>query len=328
MKCVLVADTHLGIYQSSDLWHGIVLNLFKEIREYCDENKIHTIIHLGDFFHDRKVLNTKSQFVAHQIAENLEGIDTFLIIGNHDLYYKDNLVPTSLDVFKNYPDIHIIREVFEMQSDRMILCPWGTIPEGFRSGYVFGHFEFSGFKMNSNYLCQTGENPDSQFWRKFKVFSGHFHWPSINDHITYLGSAYPQTFHDVDSPRGYYLFDSGELTFIEYKSAPKFVKIQTNNINNEIIRNNIVKLIFTEDYGSVKNQQIIDEVLSFGPTRLQPDFSQAKLEGTEEKIEISDVSLLDHDEIIDSYVGKIEIPPHMNKKTVITMMKKLKEGEE
>lgn len=326
---LLVTDTHLGLYQSSDFYHDIVYKLFEEIRDYCLENDINRVIHLGDFFHEKKALNSKTQFVAHQIADLFETNyvpDLYIIVGNHDIYFKEKLSPTALDVYKNYQSIHVIDEITEI--DNIILVPWGLNPTGFRSGYCFGHFQFIGFKMNNNYECEYGLNSKDRMWNNFDhIYSGHFHTPSSKGKITYLGSAYPQTGHDIDSPRGYHIWEDGKLDFIEFKSAPKFVKIKTDNINKDKIKNNRVKLIFTEDYGLIKNQQIIDDVISLGPHKLQMDFSQAKLEGTDEKIISINASLLDHPEIIDKYVDKTEVPKHLNKKTIKIMMEKLKEEE-
>lgn len=325
MKLLLLGDTHLGIYQSSELYHDIVYKLFEEIKDYCISNNINTILHLGDFFHERKVLNTKTQWVAHQIANLFQSSDIsfHIIVGNHDCYYKNSIEPTALDIFKNYENIYVWKETTELFDGELQVVPWGQLPIR-QEGYVFGHFEFSGFKMNSNYICEHGLDPTD--WKKFKqIYSGHFHWPSSKGNITYLGSAYPQTFHDIDSPRGYYIWDDGDLEFIEYKNCPKFIKIETSNINNNKIKNNIVKLVFTEDYGSIKNQKIIDDVISFNPTKIQVDFSQVKIEGTEDTLETMDASLLDHQEILQEYIKKTDLPSFVKKKTLLTMIEKLKD---
>ena len=118
MKAILVTDSHLGINQSSDLYHDIVFRLFKEISECCATTGIRRVIHLGDFFHERKVLNTKTQHVAHKIADLFEDVALVdLIVGNHDIYYKDNLVPTALEIFKNYQHIRIIDKTTEIEDD-------------------------------------------------------------------------------------------------------------------------------------------------------------------------------------------------------------------
>jgi len=326
LKYLLVTDSHLGLGKSSDLYHDVVFNLFNEIKQVCVDRKISEIIHLGDFFHDRKVLNTKTQNVAHQIAELFRAVATVhLILGNHDVYYKDRLKPTVAELLDGYPHFNIIDEITKL--DDIVLCPWGLIPQG-HSGYCMGHFELMGFKMNSSYVCEHGQDPahlkrDNKFEH---IYSGHFHTPSAKNGITYLGSPYQQTFHDINSPRGYYIWEDGRLEFIEYTYAPQFIVQIAENIDTKKIKNNIIRLVFNEDKGSVTNQKIIDQVMSFGPVKLQIDFSNVKIEGSEEvRAEQMDASLLDHNEIIVEYVNKTPLPTYVKKKMLLTMIEKLRE---
>ena len=321
-----MTDSHLGISKSSDLYHDVVFNLFSEINDVCLDKNISEIIHLGDFFHDRKVLNTKTQNYAHKIAELFKSTATiWLILGNHDVYYKDRLQPTTAELFNGYPHIRVIDKI--QKHNNIVLCPWGMIPQGY-DGFCMGHFELTGFKMNSSFVCERGQDPanlkkDNNFDH---IYSGHFHTPSTQNNITYLGSPYQQTFHDVNSPRGYYIWDNGDMEFIEFKSAPKFMVMQAENVNTKEVKNNIIRLIFNEDHGSVKNQKIIDEIMSFGPIKLQIDFSNVKIQGSEDIREDQvDASLLDHNEIITEYINKTPLPEFVNKKTLETMINKLRE---
>lgn len=328
MKKLLVTDSHLGINKASDLYHNVVFDLFKEIQQVCLERNIRQIIHLGDFFHDRKVLNTKTQNVAHRIADLFtDEALMYLVLGNHDVYYKDRLNPTTAELFKTHPAVRVIDQITELKHDEIVLCPWGIMPEGYE-GYLMGHFEIKGFKMNSTFICEHGTEPnDLREKNNFKhIYSGHFHTPSTQGNITYLGSPYQQTFHDLGSPRGYYIWEDGEIEFIEYQGAPKFVLMESSNINTKIVKGNIVRLIFKEDEGSVKNQKVIDEIMSFSPVKLQVDFSQIKVEGTDEMREQEiEASLLDHTQIITEYVNKIPLPEFANKKMLLTMINKLRE---
>lgn len=329
MKAVILADIHLGINKSSDKYHEIAYNLFEEIIDVCNEKNIKNVIILGDFFHERKATNTKTLNIAHKIADIFEqsNVLMYIIIGNHDIYFKDSLIPTTLEIFKEYNQVKVIDKITEI--DNIVLCPWGLMPITSSSEYCMGHFEINGFKMNSNYICDTGQEPNS--FKDFKkTFSGHFHTPSSHGNITYLGSAFPQTFHDLGSKHGYYIFENGEMEFIEYTGAPKFVQYKTSepishDIATENLTGNIVKLIFTEDYGNVKNQQIIDEVYSYEPFKVKSDFSQAKIEGTEEIQDASTIGLLDHREIIKEYIKKSDFPTHLKKKTILSMIDKLLE---
>jgi DNA repair exonuclease SbcCD nuclease subunit len=324
MKILLVTDTHLGINKSSELYHNVVYTLFEEIYKTCLEKNIRHIVHLGDFFHNRKELNTKTQAVAHKIAKLFTDDLVWLILGNHDCYYKDRLHPTPAELFEQYSNWRVLDEPTAILDD-IVLCPYNTIPVGFRGGYCMGHFEFVGFKMNSSYVCEKGQSPEDIAPNDFKhIYSGHFHTPSTKNNITYLGSPYQQTFHDIDNKLGYHIFEDGELEFIEFTSAPKFKIVKTDSFDEKEIKGNIVKLVYTEDYGTMKNQEIIDIVLGCGPVRLQTDFSNVKIEGTDEKLEESDASLLDHDEIITDYINKTEVPERIKKKTLLGMIEKLR----
>ena len=55
------------------------------------------------------------------------------------------------------------------------------------------------------------------------------------------------------------------------------------------------------------------------------DFSKIKIEGTEDKMEENtDATLLDHDGIIIEYINKTETPSHIKKKTLLSMIDKLR----
>jgi len=331
MKILLVTDTHLGFNKSSDMYHDIVLQLFKDIYKTCLERNIIHIIHLGDFFHDRKVLNTKTQAVAHEIARLFEEDFKFwLILGNHDCYYKDRLHPNVAELLKKYHTFRIIDEPTPVLNKEIVLAPWGVIPSGYQGEYCMGHFEFTGFKMNNTYVCERGTALQEIAPNGFKhIYSGHFHTPSNNGNVTYLGSPYQMTFADINSDRGYHIWEDGELEFIKFKYAPEFKVVETSNLDSYQISANIVRLVFMEDYGSLKNQQIIDQVLGYNPVRLQVDFSRIKIEGTEDKMEENlDATLLDHDGIIVEYINKTDVPPKIKKKVLLSMIEKLRRKNE
>lgn len=326
MKYVIFGDIHLGLYQDSDKWLEIVLQFFKDIVLYCHSNNINQIIIGGDFFDNRKSLNTKTQHVAHRIAKVLgvKGIYTRIIVGNHDCYFKNQLHPTSLELFTKYDHIEIIDR--QTIVDDILLVPWGLpIEYPDQSGdspiYCFGHFAINGFHMNDNYICKNGM--ESATFTDFKlVLSSHFHTPSKQGNIVYLGAPYGQTFHDANGVRGFYTFEDGKLEFIEYTKAPKFKKIRTdNNINLSEIENNIIKLIFVEDLGSIKNQEIVDEVFNCNPFSLSIDFTKIESEDNE----IQDEIVENRQQMVKSYIDSKDFPKNINKKTLLSMFNNIME---
>lgn len=315
MKYVMLGDTHLGVHNDSEIWHKVVLDLFKEICDYCTKNDIKTIIHGGDFFHNRKHINVKTIQIGIEIIELLKDLQLIIITGNHDTYFKNSIQPTSLEIFKEYKQVKIIDEPTKFNN--ILLVPWMGDPNKIKANYCFGHFEISGFHMNDNYVCKKGYN-SNQFSQFKQTYSSHFHTPSRQGNITYLGSPYQQTFHDVDGKRGYYIWEDGKLEFIEFHKYPKFHKVSTNDkINKELIEGNIIKLIFEKDYGTNENEKLVNKVKSFNPLNFKVDFSHI----TDDSVEITSrdevLSLINHDEIIIEFIKKSEQPTNI-KKEVLT----------
>jgi len=320
-KFVMLGDTHLGLYNDSEIWHNTIKILFEEICDYCIRNDIDTVIHGGDFFHNRKSINTKTLSTALEISKILKDIQVLLIVGNHDTFFKNKIKPNSIELFQKHKNITIIDTPTKI--DNILLVPWNTNFDGIEAEYCFGHFEINGFHMNDYYVCNKGINP--AIFNKFKsTYSSHFHTPSRQNNIIYLGSAIQQTFNDVGGKRGYYVFDDGELTFIEFHKYPHFIKCNASDKVIDNLNGNIVRLTFLEDYGENKNQQIVDEVLSKNPLQIHVDFKISK-DISGEKQEEVDVGMLDHDKVITSYIKNCETPKHINKKTLTKMMLKFKE---
>ena len=326
-KYILLGDTHLGTRKASDTWHNITLDFFKEISDVCVKRGIDTVIHLGDFFHDRKHLNVKTIDIAYEIENILQDINMYIVIGNHDSFYKDQLYPSTIQIFKNSQNIHIVDKITYI--DNIILVPWLTspseIPKEFIEGStLMGHFAIRGFLMNDSITCNRGL--DASEFEGFKyVYSGHFHTPSMKGNIKYIGAPYAQTFHDADGIRGYYVFEDEDLKFIEYKGAPRFTRIYTDSdIDEVIIKGNIVKVTFTEDYGTVKNESIMDNIKKFKPLQLYPDFSNIADVGTDDdRLEESASVIIDNVSIMKEYIEKSSPPTNIKKKTVLEIIENI-----
>lgn len=316
-EVLLITDTHLGLYGSSDSWIEIVKDFFKEVADVCLKRNIKEIFHLGDFFNERKNLNIKVINAAQEIEKILSPFHTYLIAGNHDCYYKNEIKPTSLQIFKDSPSISIITET--IQHDNLVLVPWGEIPRGHKGGICLGHFELIGFIMNLKKKCDNGLPVQELMLNKFDmVISGHFHMPQYSENIIYLGAPYQQSFRDSDDiARGYNIFDTKtrEMEFHEYKRAPKFIKVNTENIpDREKIEGNYVKLIFEKDYGNTNNEKILRKIYDMKPIRVNPDYSKISVNNEEEIKE--DISLIDNDDIFREYIKSQKLPEKLNKKTL------------
>ena len=108
MKIAILNDTHFGVRNDSPAFMKYQNKFYNEIFfPYLKEHNIGTLVHLGDVVDRRK-------FINHNTAHNFKKvfwdklddmvIDTHVIIGNHDTYYKNtNEVNAlqNLDISKN-----------------------------------------------------------------------------------------------------------------------------------------------------------------------------------------------------------------------------------
>ena len=93
MKIALLNDTHFGCRNDSPAFIEYQNKFYNDLFfPYLQKNNIKCLIHLGDVVDRRK-------FINHNTAHNFKkvfwnrldelGVDTHIIIGNHDTYYKN-----------------------------------------------------------------------------------------------------------------------------------------------------------------------------------------------------------------------------------------------
>ena len=92
MKIALLNDSHFGARGDSEVFDNYIHKFMDEIFfPYIKEHNITTLIHLGDILDRRKFINFKTAYnFRHKFMMRLweEKIDTHIILGNHDTYYR------------------------------------------------------------------------------------------------------------------------------------------------------------------------------------------------------------------------------------------------
>ena len=234
MKIALINDTHWGARNDSPAFISYFNRFYDEIFfPYLQENNIKTIIHLGDVVDRRKFINFQ---VAHNFQKKFWKklwdlkIDTHIIIGNHDTYYKNtnevNSMEQLITTFDgiNEPWIYTRPKTVNFDGLDILFLPWicdATLEESLHTidkstaQIVMGHLEIKGFEMHKGHLNEQGLEKDL-FKRFEKVISGHFHKKSDDGHIYYLGCPYQIMWSDYNCPKGFHIFDTQtrELTRI------------------------------------------------------------------------------------------------------------------
>lgn len=145
---------------------------------------------------------------------------SFLVLGNHDLFYRDRRDIASIELARNFKNITIIRKPTTI--DGVTFLPWLVGDEHKKIGmpdsrYVFAHLEVPGFLMNAKV-----EMPESAhtvktdiFEGNEAVFTGHFHMRQSKGNIHYTGNVMPFNFSDNwDGERG--------AMFLEWGAKPDY----------------------------------------------------------------------------------------------------------
>lgn len=259
MKTIIIGDTHFGIKKDDSYFLDYQINYFNNVvfNEIKNRN-VDNVIFLGDIFDNRKKINVRTvKLVKEKIFNELDklGIPIYIIIGNHDIFYNQNVETNTLsvilDCYKNFIIVDNCTFV-----DNCMLIPW--IAEENRMDivdaisfctrdYLFGHLEINGASMGSEEI----ENgiPYEAFRHYKKVFSGHVHIKQEFENIYYTGIPYQLTWGDCYGSQGIHYFDSntGELVFIENKDKIFFTIYLRENTklgNPSVYKDKYVKVFY------------------------------------------------------------------------------------
>ena len=210
MKIAILNDTHFGVRNDSPAFMKYQNRFYDEVFfPYLKEHNIGTLVHLGDVVDRRKFINHNT---AHNFKKKFwdrldnEVIDTHIIIGNHDTYFKNtNEVNAlqNLDISKN-AKIYTNATTLEFDNLPILFIPWICDDnyedslyqiDNTRATIAMGHLEVKGFEMHAGHINEHGLEKE-QFTKFEKVISGHFHKKSDDGRIYYLGSQYQMTWSD------------------------------------------------------------------------------------------------------------------------------------
>ena len=328
MKVAIINDTHCGTRNSSDIFLDNAEKFYSDVFfPYLLENNISHIVHLGDFFDNRKFINFKClNRIRNCFLKPLRqhGITMDIIRGNHDVYYKNTGELNSLkELLGHYMnEVHIIHDPIVMDYDglQMALVPWIDAGNEERSikfikeckaDILAGHFDIIGYEMMKGIKCEHGL--DRSLFKRFEaVYSGHFHTKSTQDNITYLGSQMEFFWNDAHDNKYFHILDTGtrELEairnphtlhhriryddtttdYMEFDLSQvdnKFVKIVVINRKNQFTFDRFVDRIQNRPVHDLKIQETFDEFIG-------------------SNVGDDEISLEDTTELLNTYIDGVE----------------------
>jgi DNA repair exonuclease SbcCD nuclease subunit len=285
MKIAILNDTHCGIRNSSDIFMDYQERFYSEVFfPYLLENDIKQILHLGDYYDNRKTINFKA--LSHNRKIFLEklreyGITMDIIPGNHDTYFKNTNELNSLKELQGHymNEVNLIMEPTVMKYDSLdvALIPWIN-PENENATLKFlktckapvvgAHLELAGFDMQRGMPCMDGMSP--KHFEKFEmVLTGHFHAKSSRENIHYLGAQMEFFWNDCNDKKYFHVLDTetreltevhNPLTIYEkiYYDHEKIGDFKFKDMR--YLDNKFVKLIVVNKGDSYNFERFVDRI--------------------------------------------------------------------
>jgi DNA repair exonuclease SbcCD nuclease subunit len=230
-KVACFTDIHFGNKNNSRQHNDDCERFIYWFIEQAKAAGCETCIFLGDWHHHRSSVNVSTlNYTVPNIKRLSEAFeDVYMIMGNHDLYYREKREIHSVPYADLHENVHIINDNM-IERDGVTLVPWLVEEEWkkmtkLKSRYVFGHFELPNFKMNAMVtMPDHGGLKAEDFTGPEYVFSGHFHKRQYNKNVHYLGSPFAHNYADAwDDERGMMILEwDGEPQYINWPDGPKY----------------------------------------------------------------------------------------------------------
>ena len=327
-KIAILNDTHCGVRNSSDIFLNYQEEFYRDVFfPYLKEHNITEILHLGDYYENRKFVNFKAlqhnrKVFLEPLKEN--GITMDIIPGNHDIYYKNTSEVCALKELLGYytSNVNILMKpkVLNYAGLAVAACPWinsenqeeaDKFIATAKADIFVGHLELQGFEMMAGIKNYHGMKAD-KFARFEMALSGHFHTKSTQGNVTYLGSQMEFTWADVDDPKYFHVLDTEtrELTAVHNPITifKKFVYDDVNNdcsnIDVEQFRNKFVKIVVLNKQDLYQFDKFIDRLQQVHTHELKIAENFEAYLG--DRVEDEKISLEDTTELLESYVDAVE----------------------
>jgi hypothetical protein len=326
MKIAILNDTHAGCRNSSDIFMNYQERFYSEIFfPYLLENDIKHILHLGDYYDNRKTINFKALHHNRKIflePMRKHGITMDIIPGNHDVYYKNTNELNALKELQGHymNEVNLVMKPTVMNYDGtdIALVPWIN-PENeeetlkflakCKADIVGAHLELKGFEMSKGMPCQEGM--DKKHFDRFEmVLTGHFHAKSTQENIHYLGSQMEFFWNDCNDAKYFHILDTetrelepirNPITIYEkiYYDHEKLNKFQ----DLAYLDNKFVKVIVTNKGDPYEFERFIDRVQSqkIHELKIAEDF--AEFLGS--NVEDENVSVEDTETLVFNYIDAV-----------------------
>ena len=328
MKIAIINDTHCGIRNSSDIFIDNAEKFYDDVFfPYLLENNIRHVLHLGDYYDNRKFINFRAlnRNRYHFLKPLREhGIHMDIIRGNHDTYYKNtgdiNSLKELLGHYMNEVTILHDPKVMDYDGFKLGLVPWIDAENekqcmdfinNAKCDWLAGHFEIKGFEMLRGIKNEHGL--DKNVFKRFeKVLSGHFHCKSEDGNIMYLGSQMEFFWNDAHDQKHFHVLDTDtrELTAIKnphtlfYRIIYDDSKTDYNTFDFTPIDKKFVKVVVVNKKDTYAFDRFIDRIQDKDILELK--IAENFNEFLGENVEDNEISVDDTSTLLYTYIDAVD----------------------
>ena len=317
----IINDLHWGCRNDLQIFYHHFEKFYNDFIQYLIDKKIKKVAILGDVFDRRKFINFKTlnaskRILFDRLLEN--NIETYIIIGNHDMHFRETLTLSSPSlVLAEYNNIHIIDkpQTITLSGTTIDMVPWickeneQDIMNFIRSSssdLCFGHFELANFPMYKG--IESPHGMDTNIFEKYElVCSGHYHTKSQRYNIVYTGSPYDMNWQDYNDPRGFHVFNTNtrKLKFIQnkHKLFYKYEYVEGMKIDDDVT-NSFVRIIVNNKGDLYKFDKFLNDLYNKGcyEVKIVEDLSDISDGEIGEDIDLEDTL-----DVLCNYIDSLEL---------------------
>jgi DNA repair exonuclease SbcCD nuclease subunit len=347
MKYGLMTDIHFGVKKNSKIILDWQMKAFNKSLRLFRENKVESIIILGDVFDNR---NTNTTYIIDTFLNDFLNPlrkyfkDIYIIVGNHDMFYKNKRECNILSAIlkERFDNVHVIDNILRI--DNLLLVPWickesdikTLVEEKASGGILLGHLEVNGFRMVANgKCCDHGLSPS--IFKDFElVISGHFHLREKIGNIQYLGTMLGLSWAEYHGDHGVHILDSdsGNLDFFDLNINMHDVLKFENKIYSledlERYRNKIVKII-VDDSEDGLFENLVSQIsnICFSYCKQYRSTNQNGHENIDDSEESSDnsIEIETDEELMESFISD-SLPEHIDQVVFKKLYQRVKDNTE
>lgn len=339
----LLGDLHFGIYNNSIEWFKhqrkfLIEWFIDEIKKDGFDPDKDVLFQVGDWNHIRESTNVRLSNQSLEIFDEISKVfksGIHIILGNHDVYYKDrndihslkevNRLYDNIKVYEN-PELIIIND-----SHKILMLPWdhdskslSKTVDSYRNSadYIICHADIRDFRLNSKVKIENGLSK-SELSSFKRIWSGHIHIRQSNKNINYVGTPYQMDRGDHNNIKGFHKLnlEGSDIieTFYPNDFSSKFIRMNVIDVLNlsvpeirKIFNNNFIDLYIDHDFAKVfPLTGFIDLVKELGHRQLE--FNPIPSDKLSESIIIEggyDYSMFD---ILEEYLKARKFPDKISK---------------